>query len=160
MKQILIGILLLGIVAQAMIISSMIHPLSKEGAQVADLGRSVVRAGLPNPGEKILTAVILASKQTGVPPHSIISLMYSESAFNVRAISTKGYKGLMQIPYPIYEENQNTLIGTNILVEKLRIVKGDYQKAYIIYKGWELTHPEGKRQAEKVLALTAKLREA
>ena len=160
MKQILIGILMLAIMAQTMIMSNMIHPLSKEEAQVEGLRVSVVRAGLPNPGEKILLAVILASKQTGVPPHSIISLMYSESAFNVRAISTKGYKGLMQIPYPIYEENQNTLIGTNILVEKLRIVNGDYRKAYIIYKGWAVNHPEGNRQAEKVLALTAKLREA
>lgn len=160
MKQILIGILLLVVMAQTMIISSMIHPLSKEEAQVVELRRRVVAVVGVDPGEKTATAIILASKQTGVSPHSITSLMYSESAFNVRAISTKGYKGLMQIPYPIYEENQNTLIGTNILVEKLRIVKGDYRKAYIIYKGWELTHPEGKRQAEKVLALTAKLREA
>jgi hypothetical protein len=159
MKQILIGILLAVAVMQTMNLSTMIHPLSREEAQVAQLRQTVVKVGLPDPGEKILYAVVMASKQTGVPQHRIISLMYTESSFNVKAVSSQGYNGLMQIPYKIFEEGQNTLIGTNILMDKLHLAKGDYRNAVILYKGWALSHPEGKRQADKVVLLTNKLME-
>lgn len=89
--------------------------------------------------------------------------MYSESSFNPKAISSKQYQGLMQIPKSNLllhkEEDVNTLIGAKILIEKLAITKGDMKTALILYKGWELTDPKGKQQAEKVLSLARRLRE-
>jgi hypothetical protein len=69
----------------------------------------------------------------------------------------------MQIPQsknPIHrDEDVNTLIGAKIFMEKLKITDGDHRKAIIIYKGWKLNDPEGKRQADKVIALARKLKE-
>lgn len=65
----------------------------------------------------------------------------------------------MQIPQNVFYEDANTLIGANIFKEKLKITNGDYKKAVILYKGWELSHPEGRRQADKVIKLTMKMKE-
>jgi soluble lytic murein transglycosylase-like protein len=117
-----------------------------------------MKAGMGDPGEKVLKAVTLASKQTNLSEALILSLMYSESSFKPNAVSSKQYKGLMQIPQSVYYEDANCLIGARILTEKLKITDGDYRKAIIIYKGWPIDHPEGKRQADKVIIMAMKVR--
>jgi soluble lytic murein transglycosylase-like protein len=128
-----------------------LHPLQK----------AALKAGLPLPSLKIIDAVEMASKQVPIlPDYFIIALMHSESGFDPKATSKKNYKGLMQIPFAIYYEDVNVLIGARIFKEKLKITDGDFRKAITIYKGWPVNHPEGKRQADKVLMLARKIKES
>jgi hypothetical protein len=163
MKQLIQTILVMmfvGVIAfQTTNLSNCVRPIQPQKIQEEKLRWAAIEIGLGDPGEKILTATRIASKQTGLQQSFILALMYSESSFNPKAISCKNYKGLMQIPQAIYYVDANVLIGANIFIEKLKITGGDYRKAIIIYKGWKIDHPEGKRQADKVLSLTRKLKE-
>lgn len=85
--------------------------------------------------------------------------MHSESSFNVQAVSSKSYQGLMQIPWKIPYPDVNVLIGAKIFNDKLKQANGDYRKALVLYKGWAINHPEGNRQADKVIRLARKLKE-
>lgn len=116
--------------------------------------------GISVPNDKILNAVYVASKQTGISEALLLTLMHTESTMNPRAVSSKNYKGLMQIPHSVYYEDANCLIGARILLEKLKITNGDYRKAIVLYKGWSVNNPEGLRQADKVISLSRKLKEA
>ena len=157
MKYLLSIILFMGIVIQTANLSSIIHPVALVPQKTNPLRQAAIKTGLGDPGEKILDAVSLANRQTGLSEPLLLSLMYSESSFKPQAVSRKSYQGLMQIPRsrePMHrDEDVNTLIGAKILVEKLKITDGDYRKAITIYKGWAVDHPEGKRQADKVILL-------
>ena len=155
MKQIIGVILILLLALQVEGLSTIIHPIQYQ--QSFPLQQASIENGLGDPGEKILKAVRIASQQTDLSEPFLLSLMYSESSFKHKAISSKQYKGLMQIPQSVFYEDANCLIGARIFLEKLRITDGDYRKALILYKGWSLNHPEGKRQADKVLLLARKL---
>ena len=115
--------------------------------------------GIGNPGNKILKAVEMASRQTDLSQEFLLSLIYSESSFKKNALSKKNYKGLLQIPQNVPYEDANILIGARIFLEKLAITKGDYRKAIILYKGWPLNHPKGKKEADKVIKLTVNIKE-
>ena len=43
-------------------------------------------------------------------------------------------------------------------MEKLKITKGDYRKALVLYKGWSLGDPKGLAQADKVINLTLRMK--
>jgi len=163
MKHILGLILLAIVVLQITQLSSLIHPIMAQEKMQNRLQMAAIKAGIGDPGEKILNAVKVASQQTNLSQELILSVMYSESSFKQEAISTKRYQGLMQIPHSNLllhkEADVNTLIGARILLTKLALAEGDLRNAIILYKGWKVTDPEGKQQADKVLALMKRLRE-
>jgi|GEM_PF-893810 len=107
----------------------------------------------------LIPSINLASQQTKLSPEFIIALMHSESGFDERAISSKGYKGLMQIPYAVYYPDANILIGARIFQEKMVLAKGNMIMAIILYKGYANDIVRGRMQAEKVLRLYHKLKE-
>lgn len=108
--------------------------------------------------EKVAKAVDLASKQSGISPEFLIALMHSESTGNTKAVSSMGYKGLMQIPHAVYYADANMLIGAHIFNEKMLQAKGDVVKALCLYKGYPIGSTRGLQQARKVLALYNKLK--
>ena len=155
----LISMALIGLVVmQTVNLSTIAHPVAAQIQRQNKLQIAAIKNGLGDPGEKILKAISLASSQTGLSQELLLSLMHSESSFKRDIISTKNYKGLLQIPQSVFYEDANTLIGARIFLEKLAITKGNYKEAIILYKGWALNHSEGQRQAEKVLNLTRRLK--
>ena len=91
-------------------------------------------------------------------PDFLVALIFTESNFDVKAVSSKGYYGLMQIPHRISDPDANILIGAQIFVDKLEMAKGDTIRAIILYKGYGDNYAKGKIQAEKVLSLYHRLR--
>lgn len=155
----LISIFLIAVIMfQVFSLTGKIHPVSFALLTANPLREASIKSGMGDPGEKILKAVTLASKQTDLSESLLLSLMYSESSFKPKAVSSKRYNGLMQIPQSVYYEDANCLIGAKILIEKLKITNGDYKKAITIYKGWPVDHPEGRKQAENVIAMAMKVR--
>ncbi len=124
--------------------------------QVSQTELKMEKMGYP----KTLAAPIdLVSQQTKLSPDFIIALIHSESGFNEKAVSSRGYKGLMQIPYAVYYQDANILIGARIFQEKLTLTKGNVIMAIILYKGYANDIVRGRMQAEKVLQLYRKLKE-
>ena len=107
---------------------------------------------------KLVDAINFASEQNQISTDLIIALTFTESNFNSTAISSKGYKGLMQIPQPVYYSDANILIGTRILREKINITKGDVEKAICLYKGYPIGSERGKEQVKKVVTLYHKIK--
>ena len=105
------------------------------------------------------SSILLASQITNISPEFLIALMQTESSFDKKAVSSKGYKGLMQIPYTVFDEDINTLIGAKIFKEKLTLTNGNVVDAIILYKGYANDRVRGRMQAEKVLLLYSKLSE-
>jgi len=159
MKHILIIILFMVSVFQMVSVSSMVHPMLDQPQKQNKLQSAAIKVGIGNPGETILAAVAAAAQQTGLSQELLLSLMYSESSFKPNAVSSKQYQGLMQIPWKIPYQDVNVLIGAKIFTEKLKQTNGDYRKAVTLYKGWAIDHPEGRRQADKVIVLARKLKE-
>jgi soluble lytic murein transglycosylase len=98
-------------------------------------------------------SIKLASSLSNLPPELIIALIKSESDFKEKAISKKGYKGLMQIPYALYDPNMNVTVGSLILVDKIKISKGDLITAICLYKGFNKGSKKGMEIAKKVVDL-------
>lgn len=107
---------------------------------------------------KIAEAVDIAARQSGLSPAFLIALMYSESTGNPKAVSSKGYKGLMQISHAVYYPDANLIIGAHIFNEKMRITKGDIAEAIRLYKGYPKDSERGESQVRKVLAMYDQLR--
>ena len=99
----------------------------------------------------------VASKLSGLSVEFLISLSSTESNFNVWAVSSKGYKGLMQIPHAVYYPDANIIIGAHIFNEKMRIANGNLKKAICLYKGYDYDTDYGRRKAELVITLYKKL---
>jgi soluble lytic murein transglycosylase-like protein len=113
--------------------------------------------GIKNP--KIARAVKVASRQSGLSEDFLIALLMSESTGREYSVSSKGYQGLMQIPFKVYYPDANLLIGAHIFNEKMRITKGNVEKALCLYKGYPIGSARGKQQARKVLAMCERLKE-
>lgn len=99
-----------------------------------------------------------ASKLTGISSVLLVSLMYTESNFNTRAVSSKNYKGLMQTPqatfiYPAVD----ILHGAKILEDKLKISKNDLYRAVSLYKGGD--NPAARKYAKETLRLYASIQD-
>ncbi len=160
MKQLLISIVLfIVIMYQANDIALLIHPVKAQVQKQNSLQTAAIEVGIGDPGVKVINAVELAARQTPLGEPFLLALIHSESGFNPNAISKKNYKGLAQVPFAVFYEDANVLIGARIFMEKLEITKGNYHKAIILYKGWPIDHPEGIRQADKVLNLTKRIKE-
>lgn len=159
MKQLIVMFsLILALTYQINDIASLIHPVKAQLQKQNPLQMAAVEIGMGDPGPKIINAVEVAAKQTGLSECFLLVLMFTESSFDPKAVSKKNYKGLMQVPYPVFYEDANVLIGARIFLEKLQLTKGDFKRAIIMYKGWAVDHPEGIRQADKVIQLTKKIR--
>lgn len=96
---------------------------------------------------KILKAVHKASAETGLSPRLIIAMIKTESSFDPKA-SGRGYHGLMQVKAKvhrkrmarlgvrnIYDVEQNTRLGADILVDYKKSAKGNLKKALVRYTG-------------------------
>jgi soluble lytic murein transglycosylase-like protein len=112
--------------------------------------------GLDNP--QLARSIDIASMDTGVSSHFLIALMHTESNFNQKAVSSRGYKGLMQIPYAVFYPTANSIIGAEIFMEKMQIANDNVVNAIILYKGYPLNSERGHQQAKKVLILYEKLK--
>lgn len=159
MKHLLSVALLIVVMIQTLNLASLVHPVAVLTKLPNPLQEAAIRAGIGDPGEKILNAVSVASKQTKLSEPLLLSLMHSESSFNTKAVSSKNYQGLMQIPQKVPWEDVNVLIGARILLEKLTVTRGNVRNAIVLYKGWPPGSAEGNRQASKVIDLANKLKE-
>lgn len=80
-----------------------------------------------------------------VDPYLTAALIESESSFNPKAVSIKGYMGLMQIPYHVPYEEANIVIGIKILKEKIRIAEKRFSKKISSLKDISALSPEERR---------------
>jgi soluble lytic murein transglycosylase-like protein len=142
----------------ALVTASKVHPISVQSEKKNPLQAAALRSGLPALTDRVLDGIVVAAKQTGLSEPFILSLIFTESSMKPNAVSSKHYKGLMQIPHSVFYEDANILIGARIFLDKLRISKGDYRQAIVRYKGWHVGDPEGYRQADKVLELAVVVR--
>ena len=109
--------------------------------------------------KEIARSIDLASQQSGISQSFLIALMYTESTGNPKAVSGLNYRGLMQIPWPVYYTDANMIIGAHIFNEKMRIANRNVEKALCLYKGYPIGSERGLQQARKVLKLYDKLSE-
>ena len=102
--------------------------------------------------EKLSNGVAIASRATGISSTLIVSIIWSESNFKEKAISPKGYKGLMQTPSATFiYSDVDILHGARVLEEKLRLTKGDLNEAMMLYKGGR--NSLAKKQAEETIRI-------
>lgn len=81
-------------------------------------------------------SISIASKATSLSPTLIACIIFTESGFDNKAISSKNYKGLMQTPNATFiYSDVDILHGARIFKDKLRISKGNYEIAMMLYKG-------------------------
>ena len=109
--------------------------------------------------KEIAHSIDLASQQSGISQNFLIALMYTESTGNPKAVSNLNYKGLMQIPWPVYYTDANMIIGAHIFNEKMKLANRNVEKAILLYKGYPIGSTRGLQQARKVLRLCEKLSE-
>lgn len=98
-------------------------------------------------------SVMLGSQRAKVSPEFIVALMQTESNFKEMAVSSKGYKGLMQIPHAVYDPDANILIGAKIFAEKMAIANNNLIKAICLYKGYQYGSEKGMRAAKEVIRI-------
>lgn len=98
-------------------------------------------------------SISLAAHQTMLSPELLMALIQTESGFDILSVSSKGYKGLMQIPHNVFDPDVNILIGAKILREKLTLANGNLEQAIILYKGYKHDQSRGKIQARKAINL-------
>ena len=91
-------------------------------------------------------------------PLLIAALCYTESEFNPKAKSCKGYKGIMQTKTISGYTEADLLHGILVLKEKLELSDGNLKKAIIMYKGYKIDSARGNKQAEKVLDIYKQLK--
>lgn len=88
----------------------------------------------------------------------VLSIIKTESSFNKKAVSSKNYKGLMQIPYPLWTAASNIPAGVDILKEKLALTNGNMIEALILYKGCKYERKKGLERANEVLEISKNLK--
>ena len=99
---------------------------------------------------KVATAIYNAHVTSGYPYKFIAELVLSESGFNPKAVSPKGYKGLLQTPTMTGYVNADIAHGIAILQEKFKQYK-DPLDAIAAYKGGK-DIPQARKQARDFLA--------
>jgi len=105
------------------------------------------------PGEvkELTRAVKIASSATHFHERLTVALIYTESTFKKDAISSKGYKGLMQTPtatfrYPVVD----VMHGMSILREYYNST-GNLEDALTLYKGGKLTNTTARLYAKETI---------
>lgn len=119
--------------------------------------RNLKFLGAPERDLEILSKSIeIASNATNINHKILTALMSTESNFKKDAISSKGYKGLMQTKVASFGYSEvDTLMGAKVLEEKLRYAKGDMLKALALYKGGN--NPLALRYAKNVIKVYNRL---
>jgi len=84
-----------------------------------------------------------ASQITGVNEDLIMALAYTESEYKKFARSNMGYKGIMQIEYPLWDPDVNVLVGVKKLQEKMVESNGNLRTALTLYKGFKVGSDRG-----------------
>jgi hypothetical protein len=85
--------------------------------------------------EKMAQAIYNAHVVSGFDPRFIAELVKSESGFKLNAVSSKGYKGVMQTPTATGDADADMVHGVKILMAKFKEANGDTLKAVAMYKG-------------------------
>ena len=118
-----------------------------------ELKEVLLKLGCPSKNaNKMTTAVLEGADKISIDPKLIAALIRTESDFDKKAVSEKGYKGLMQTPIATHQwEDVDVLIGCRILEEKIGYAKGDIRLALALYKGGN--NPMARKQAEQVITL-------
>ena len=126
--------------------------------EVQSIKGKLVSLGAVKQVDTIAVAVYQASQNTGVKSDFLIALMFTESRFKQHAVSSMNYKGLMQIPYAVWQPDANTLIGAHTFKEKWNASNGNLKNAICKYKGHSDVNSEGCRaQAGEVIQLYTNL---
>lgn len=158
MKTLLKGVVLLStllsVVGVTILQANLVAPVKRSQDKFVT-AQKMQTLGFP---KSLATSVVFAAQRTNLEPDFVVALISTESNFNVKAVSSKGYYGLTQIPHRIANPDANILIGCQIFNEKLMMAKGDTIRAIILYKGYGNDFAKGKIQAEKVLSLYHQLR--
>jgi soluble lytic murein transglycosylase-like protein len=112
--------------------------------------------------KKITEGIIRGAKAIGVKPELILAILFTESRFNMQAVSRKGYKGLMQTPWASKEyADVDILYGARILEEKMHYPQAnrngrlDIRTVLALYKGG--LSSEAFKQADEVMRLYSQL---
>lgn len=144
------GILLLGLLAFALLGFPGRAPESPRPKERGVVAYHVMRFwGLkPQPSRAVLEhEAQRAARKHGISPHIFKALVKVESAWNPRAISRVGARGLSQImpfnarrcglksPEELWDATTNLHCGARILSEELDTHGGDLQKALQAYNG-------------------------
>ncbi|HME45162.1 MAG TPA: hypothetical protein VKF36_18865 [Syntrophorhabdales bacterium] len=120
--------------------------------QVDRVKQSLLKVGAPTEKiDELATAVKGASATAGVNPILLVALMYTENeTFDYKAVSEKGYKGLMQTPWASMRwADVDILLGAKILQEKLKLSENNLLEALRLYKGGKNT--TATRQAKRTI---------
>lgn len=156
-KMMLKGVGLILIIGQILFnltqISSILVPVKPSESPA---NHALQKMGIQN--QELAKSYDMVACKTGVSQEMLIALTQTESNFNPKAVSSKGYKGLMQIPVSLTSQDAHIFEGATILKDKLRITGGDMRKAISLYKGYG-NQPKGLQQADKVILLYNKLKE-
>jgi hypothetical protein len=120
--------------------------------QVDRVKQSLLKVGAPpEKVDELATAIKGASASAQVSPILLVALMYTENeSFDYKAVSEKGYKGLMQTPWASMRwADVDTLLGAKILQEKLKLSRNNLLEALSLYKGGK--NPTAARQAKRTI---------
>jgi len=154
LKGFLVLVVLMPVVMVSIMQSNLVTPV-RYSKPLEATTQKMTSLGFP---KSLATSVVFAAQRTNLEPDFLVALIFTESNFDINAVSSKGYRGLLQIPHKIYDPDTNILIGAKIFNEKLMMAKGDTVRAIILYKGYGDNYAKGKIQAEKVLSLYHRLR--
>jgi hypothetical protein len=153
MKKLISILLILTGVNVFVIIPALIPPVTESSVrsyQDDRVGRVLTLLGCPKSTLlSIRDGVKIASDRTGIEGVLIVSLLYTESNFDHKAKSKKGYQGLMQTPTATGIPLIDICHGADILKEKLHLAKGNIFKALTLYKGGN--NHVARKQAQYVL---------
>jgi len=139
-----------------LIISAEVQPASQQ--QVDRVKQALSKLGAPlDKIEDLATAIKGASASAQVSPILLVALMYTENeSFDYKAVSEKGYKGLMQTPWASMRwADVDILLGAKILQEKLELSGNDLLEGLRLYKGGK--NRTATRQAKRTMAVYEKL---
>lgn len=132
--------------------------VSQEKSTIDPTEKALVSLGAPKKDIKELTkAVRVASQVTNFSEKLVVALIYTESTFNKNAISSKGYKGLMQTPtatfkYPVVD----VMHGASILRDYYNVT-GNLEDALTLYKGGYLTNKAARIYAKETIRVYQQL---
>ena len=131
-----------------------VHVTTVGQNQVDKVKESLLKVGAPaEKVDELATAIKGASASAEVSPILLVALMYTENeSFDYKAVSEKGYKGLMQTPWASMRwADVDTLLGAKILQEKLKLSGNNVLEALRLYKGGK--NPTATRQAKRTMKI-------
>lgn len=134
-----------------------IHPINLDYYDYKTVYTAHRIASFFNISYKLAEDITKASLQEGINPYFVASLIFTESSFNPKAVSSKGYKGLTQIKWDVPYHDINIILGIRILKEKLASANGDVRLAVLRYKGYREEDKRGWQQVNKVMSIYNKL---